>query len=153
MDIVHHICKSWPFKYWAKQHRLLDVRGIGVPLNVYIPKEGIRLEHQRLNDLVYVHYNLWLKNRYKCFLSCFELNSFIHNYMLFFFRFYNKKKNLWYHWLCMHWWDQFLDSWWRSTSRARCWRIGKSSIWRRVNSNKWSGRFKFSHWLVEYLNL
>ena len=41
MDIVYHICKSWLFKYWAKQHRLLDVRGIGVPLNVYIPKEGI----------------------------------------------------------------------------------------------------------------
>ena len=54
-----------------------------------------RLEYQRLNDLVYVHYNLWLKNWYKCFLSCFEFKfafTIMNNYMFFFFRFYKKKK-------------------------------------------------------------
>ena len=74
---------------------LLYVKGIGVSLNVYIPKKMNRLKHQRLNDLVYVHYNLWLKNWYKCFLSCFEFKfafTIMNNYMFFFFRFYNKKK-------------------------------------------------------------
>ena len=51
MDTVHHICKSWAFKYWVKLHRLLDVRGIGVSFDIYIPKKKNRLEHQRLNDL------------------------------------------------------------------------------------------------------
>ncbi|KAL6319822.1 hypothetical protein AAG906_036886 [Vitis piasezkii] len=32
-------------------------------------KRRNRLEHQRLNDLVYIHYNFRLKNRYKCFLK------------------------------------------------------------------------------------
>ena len=31
-------------------------------------KKRNRLEHQRLNDLVYVHYNLRLKNRYEIIL-------------------------------------------------------------------------------------
>ena len=30
------------------------------------------LEHQRLNDLVYIHNNLWLKIQYKYFISYFE---------------------------------------------------------------------------------
>ena len=64
-----------------------------------------RLEHQRLNELVCIHYNLRLKNRYKCFLSCFEFKFFsftiMNNYMLFFFRFYNKKKNLTIDYACI----------------------------------------------------
>ncbi|KAL0439352.1 UNVERIFIED_CONTAM: hypothetical protein Slati_2418200 [Sesamum latifolium] len=40
-----------------------DVRGTGVFLNAFTQKRN-RLEHQRLNDLVYVHYNLKLKDRW-----------------------------------------------------------------------------------------
>ena len=55
-----------------------------------------RLKHQRLNDLVYVHYKLRLKDQYKCFLSCFEF-KFFHSQLWIiicfsFFSFYNKKK-------------------------------------------------------------
>ncbi|KAL0386350.1 UNVERIFIED_CONTAM: hypothetical protein Slati_4547900 [Sesamum latifolium] len=41
-----------------------DVRGTGVFLNAYTKKKRNRLEHQKLNDLVSVHYNLKLKNRW-----------------------------------------------------------------------------------------
>ncbi|XP_039118773.1 uncharacterized protein LOC120254813 [Dioscorea cayenensis subsp. rotundata] len=41
---------------------LRGVNAIGVCLNAYIPRKE-RLEHQRLIDLVYVHYNLRLQHR------------------------------------------------------------------------------------------
>ena len=99
-----------------------------------------RLEHQRLNDLIYVHYNLRLKNWYKCFLSYFEFKLFHSQLWIIIcfsiLSFITRKKNLWSLWLCMHWWDWFLNSWWGSTNKARCWRIRKSFIWKMVNSNK-----------------
>ncbi|KAL0457971.1 UNVERIFIED_CONTAM: hypothetical protein Slati_0424300, partial [Sesamum latifolium] len=49
----------------VKQLPLLDASGIGVFSNAFTLKRRNRLEHQRLNDLVYVHYNLRLQNRVK----------------------------------------------------------------------------------------
>ena len=40
-------------------------------------KKRNKLEHQRLNDLVYIHYNLQLKNRYIYFLSYFEYQFYL----------------------------------------------------------------------------
>ena len=38
------------------------------------------LEHQRLNDLVYIRYNLRLKNWYKYFISYFEYEFYLDSY-------------------------------------------------------------------------
>ena len=48
-------------------------------------KRRNRLEHQRLNDLVYVHYNLRLQNRYKFWNSFKLFLLFIDSIVFFFF--------------------------------------------------------------------
>ena len=76
-------------------------------------KKRNRLEHQRIIYLIYIHYNLQLKNQYKYFLSCFEY-KFLHWQLwiiiCFFFKVLQQENELWSHWLCMHWWDKILEN-------------------------------------------
>ena len=52
-------CKNWQLESLAKLPPLLDVSVVGVYLTKYILRG---LEHQRLNDLVFVQYNLRLRH-------------------------------------------------------------------------------------------
>ena len=65
-------------------------------IQILVKKTNI-LEHQGLKDLVYIHYNLRLKNQYKYFLIYTEYDFFYLNVYkksnVLFFRFYNKKKS------------------------------------------------------------
>lgn len=63
---VLQICKSWQSRFLVKLAAPQVVKEIGMLLNLYTKKN--RLEHQWLNELVNVHYNLRLKNR-QCYKS------------------------------------------------------------------------------------
>ena len=48
-------------------------------------------EYQRLNDLVYIHYNLWLKIGINIFLVILNIRIVMNSFTVFIFKFYNKK--------------------------------------------------------------
>ncbi|RYR72402.1 hypothetical protein Ahy_A02g006620 [Arachis hypogaea] len=60
--VLFHIYKTWQFIFFARHMLFRDVKRIGVSLIRFIQKRRNRLEHDRLNDIVYVTYNLYFKS-------------------------------------------------------------------------------------------
>ncbi|PKU71596.1 hypothetical protein MA16_Dca004438 [Dendrobium catenatum] len=62
-DQVHQICRNWLLEFLVKHLHLLDVklRNWSVFEQIHTKRRN-HLEHQRLNDLVFVRYNLNLRH-------------------------------------------------------------------------------------------
>jgi len=67
-----NIIKNFSFENFARLVVYLVVNKIGVCLSTFI-EEKRRLEHQKLNDIVFVRYNLRLQNRY----YYYDVHSFL----------------------------------------------------------------------------
>ena len=75
LGLMHQTYKSWQFRSLAKQLPLQDVSRVGVFFIKYIPKKN-KLEHQQLNDLLYLYYNYLLKDRYIDLVQLFKYYSY-----------------------------------------------------------------------------
>ena len=80
LEVVLQFWKSWWFVSLVKLLFGCE-RNWSVFEHIHSKRRN-RIEQQRLNDLIYVTYNLPLKNRYKHFfmLWCFIINMFFINY-------------------------------------------------------------------------
>ena len=72
LDLVLQTYKSLQFGFLAKLLPLWDVRENWSVFEQLHIKRRNRLEHQRLNDLMYVHYNYQLKERYINLVQLFK---------------------------------------------------------------------------------
>ena len=72
LDLVLQTYKSLQFGFLAKLLPLWDVSENWSVFEQLHIKRRNRLEHQRLNDLVYVHYNYQLKERYINLVQLFK---------------------------------------------------------------------------------